>query len=84
MGRLSSEAGVAVRPFGLMRPYIVRFDPAHPDFNQDGKIDNADYTILLTEIRKPTGIRNPAFDLNQDGKVDLLDAKVFYNFLTSI
>ncbi len=68
----------------MMRPYIVRFDPANPDFNQDNKIDNTDYSILLTEIRKPAAIRNPAFDLNQDGKVDLLDAKFFYNVLTSI
>lgn len=67
----------------MMRPYIVRYDPEKPDFNQDNKVDNADYAILLAEIRKPANIRNPAFDLNQDGKVDLLDARFFYNVMSS-
>ncbi|MBT1071811.1 multicopper oxidase domain-containing protein [Pelotalea chapellei] len=67
----------------MMRPYVVRFDPKKPDFNQDGKVDNTDYSILLAEIRKTT-LRNPAFDLNSDGKVDLLDAKFFYNVMKGI
>ncbi|BCS54376.1 multicopper oxidase domain-containing protein [Geobacter sp. SVR] len=67
----------------MMRPYIVRFDPNFPDFNQDGKVDNADYAILLAEIRKTT-LRNPAFDLNRDGKVDLLDARFFYTIMQGI
>lgn len=66
----------------MMRPYIVRYDPEEPDFNSDDKIDTADYLILLTEIRKPAAIRNPAFDLDQNGKVDLLDARFFYNVMT--
>ena len=64
----------------MMRPLLVRFDPKFPDFNQDGKLDNTDYAILLTEIRKTTP-HNLAFDLNQDGKVDLLDAMFFYKVM---
>jgi hypothetical protein len=61
----------------MMRPYVVRFNPAFPDFNGDGNVNSADYGMLLAEIRK-TAPRNPAYDLNQDGKVDLLDARFFY------
>lgn len=67
----------------MMRPYNVIYDPKKPDFNQDGKVDTADYSIILAEIRKTTP-RNPAFDLNQDGKADLLDARFFYNVLKGI
>jgi hypothetical protein len=67
----------------MMRPYVVRFDPAFPDFDQDSDVDNADYSLLLAEIRKPTA-RNPAFDLNQDGAVDLLDARYFYTVRRSL
>ncbi|KAF0220384.1 MAG: hypothetical protein FD174_1285 [Geobacteraceae bacterium] len=62
----------------MMRPYVVRVNPAFPDFNLDGAVNDADYIILLKEIRKPAP-RNPGFDLNDDGKVDLLDARFFFN-----
>ena len=61
----------------MMRPYMVRFNPDFPDFDQDGDVDSTDYAILLQEIRKAAP-RNPAYDLNRDGKVDLLDARFFY------
>ena len=61
----------------MMRPYMVRFNPDFPDFDQDGDVDSKDYAILLQEIRKAAP-RNPAYDLNRDGKVDLLDARFFY------
>lgn len=67
----------------MMRPYNVIYDPQFPDFNQDGRVDNSDYAILLAEIRKITP-RNPAFDLDKSGKVDLLDAKAFYNVMRGI
>lgn len=67
----------------MMRPYNVIYNPQFPDFTQDGKVDTADYSVLLAEIRKTTP-RNPAFDLNRDGKVDLLDAKFFYNIMQGI
>lgn len=60
----------------MMRPYVVRVNPAFPDFNNDGMVNVKDLGILLSEvINKPP--RNPGYDLNGDGKVDLLDVKYF-------
>ncbi|WP_243688559.1 multicopper oxidase domain-containing protein [Geotalea toluenoxydans] len=67
----------------MMRPYVVRLDSNFPDFNQDSKVDTADYSLLLAEIRKAT-LKNIAYDLNQDGKVDMSDAKFFNTALNKL
>ncbi len=59
----------------MMRPYVVKVDPAFPDLNGDNKVDRTDLSLILAEIRKP-GAKNPAYDLNGDGKVDLLDVRI--------
>jgi len=58
----------------MMRPYVVRYDPAFPDINQDGVVDRADLLLLVAEARKRTP-KNPGFDLNGDGVVDLRDVR---------
>jgi FtsP/CotA-like multicopper oxidase with cupredoxin domain len=58
----------------MMRPYVVRFDPAFPDINGDGAVDRNDLLLLIAEARKRTP-KNPGYDLNGDGKVDMLDVR---------
>jgi len=59
----------------MMRPYLVRYDPAFPDLNGDNRVDRADLALLLAQIRSPQPVKL-AFDLNLDQKVDLLDARI--------
>lgn len=51
-----------------------------PDLNKDGKVDNADYLLLIVELRKPQ-LLNLLYDINGDGTVDLLDVKFLYNII---
>lgn len=43
------------------------------DFNQDGRIDEADYALLLDALKNA----DPAFDLNGDGATDYIDEYIF-------
>ena len=52
-------------------PYINCI-PLQADINLDGKVDQADLTILLTDYGKPVHI-NPRSDINLDGKVNAID-----------
>lgn len=66
----------------MMRPYVVRFDPAFPDIDQNGVVNMADYSLFMQEVRKPLP-RNPGYDLNQDGSVNLRDSMIVLNFMRS-
>lgn len=52
------------------------------DLNNDGCIDQRDYTIIATEVRK-TGYRNPRYDLNNDGLVNIVDARFLVTRFTN-
>lgn len=43
------------------------------DFNDDGRIDEADYRLLLDALKND----DPAFDLNADGATDYIDEYIF-------
>jgi len=67
----------------MMRPYVVRVNPAFPDFNLDGMVNFNDLRILVFEvINQPP--RNPGYDLNNDGSVDLRDVKYFIKLASTI
>ncbi|WP_298431917.1 multicopper oxidase domain-containing protein [Geobacter sp.] len=57
----------------MMRPYVVKFSPAFPDLNGDGRLTVADVLIILRQLSVKTEAKL-AYDLNGDGRVDLLDA----------
>lgn len=59
----------------MMRPYLVKIDPAFPDFNGDGAVTVADALILLKKLTTPSPA-SQAYDLNGDGKLNLLDARL--------
>jgi len=59
----------------MMRPYLVRYDPAFPDLNGDNIVDRADLALLLAQIRSLRPMKL-AFDLNLDQRVDLLDVRI--------
>jgi len=51
---------------------------ADADFNDDGRVDWADFALLAADWRQSTpSIATPAVDLNGDGTVDLADLVVF-------
>lgn len=59
----------------MMRPYIVKIDPAFPDFTGDGKVTIADALFLLQKLTTPSPA-DLAYDLNGDGKLNLLDVRL--------
>lgn len=60
----------------MMRPYMVRYNPSCPDFNNSGTIDSGDLAILMAQMRSPRPAKKLSYDLNGDGKLDLLDSRV--------
>ena len=51
----------------------VTVTPAKGDLNEDGKVDKADYALLVTRIADQA-VYNSKFDLDGNGQVDVLDA----------
>jgi hypothetical protein len=47
------------------------------DFNADGRIDLADFSIMLYWYKRTLTAKAPPVDLNNDGKVDLVDFSIF-------
>jgi len=64
----------------MMRPYVVRFDPAFPDIDQNGEVNVLDYNLLVDEIKK-TPPHNPGYDLNNDGNVDYQDGTAMLDII---
>ena len=64
----------------MMRPYVVRFDPAFPDINGDAKLDGTDFKLFNQELFK-SAPHNPGYDLNGDGVVDGGDRKVIQDLI---
>ena len=51
------------------------------DFNSDGRVDLADFSIMLYWYKRPLTNKAPKVDLNNDGKLDLVDFSIFaYNW----
>jgi hypothetical protein len=64
----------------MMRPFVVRFDPAFPDIDQNGILNDNDALLLMQEINKPAP-RNLGYDLNSDGAVDHRDYRFIINLI---
>jgi hypothetical protein len=47
------------------------------DFNGDGRVDLADFSIMLYWYKRTLTAKAPAVDMNNDGKVDLVDFSIF-------
>lgn len=58
----------------MMRPYMVKVNPALPDVNEDGTVNLLDVLFLLKRINSPAGANLP-YDLNGDEKFNLLDVR---------
>ena len=60
-------------------PLLVTLDlPALPgDFNQDGKRNLQDLSLLLGQLFRPVNDDNSAFDLNGDGRIGFADLIAF-------
>jgi hypothetical protein len=56
---------------------LYRGIPKAGDFNGDGVIDGADFTILVKALGKPVPPGGSPCDLNKDGVVDNLDLRLF-------
>jgi hypothetical protein len=74
---------VLTRPDGLWRSadYVVLdglVEVVLPDFNNDGKVDTSDLTIIRDAFGSTPGQRrwNPACDVNKDSKINILDIAV--------
>lgn len=56
----------------MMRPYMVKINPAFPDVNADGKLAVTDALDLLKKLKSPLLAAAP-YDLTGDGTLDVRD-----------
>jgi glucose/arabinose dehydrogenase len=68
-------------PTNTLKPTPVIPVVCDADFNNDGKVDLIDYTILVYNFQKQP-IPSPATDLNKDGVVNLFDYTYLVQFFT--
>jgi len=61
--------------YGDGKIHLYRGIPKTGDFNGDGAIDGADFTLLVKALDKPAA--GSPCDLNKDGVVDNLDLRLF-------
>lgn len=70
----------------ILKRLIPEPEPARilklTDLNGDGKIDIADFSILLFYFNKPISIAS-RYDLNTDGIIDIIDASILFYYWTS-
>jgi hypothetical protein len=63
--------------YGDGKIHLYRGIPRPGDFNGDGAIDAADFTLLAQAVDQPVPPEGSPADLNADGVVDVLDLRLF-------
>lgn len=62
--------------------YTIKHAESALDFNNDGKIDIKDISILLTHWGNSSSSKyNAKYDLNKDGRIDLIDISIMLSRL---
>lgn len=52
------------------------------DFDNDGKCNIIDFSILLYHFGEPVSAANSEYDLNSDGKIDIVDVSIMLYYWT--